>query len=294
VVVPMLRGLTVERSGGAVVLSAAAGEPWDRVVDRAVEEGLAGLECLAGIPGLAGATPVQNVGAYGQEVAATIEAVRVLDRRDLTERWMAAEACGFGYRSSALRRAPGRWLVLEVRYRLSPGARPTVAYPELERRVRERFAEPTLADVRETVLELRRSKSMVVDDPADPNRRSAGSFFVNPVLDRAEVGAVADRAVKLGLVADPQDVPRFPAGRGRVKVPAAWLVEASGFHKGYRSGNVGLSTRHALALVHHGGGTAAELVELAGDIRDAVRIRFGVTLRPEPVFVGFSDRDLLG
>ncbi len=288
VVVPRMTGIELVRGGAGATLQAAAGEPWDGVTVRAVGENLAGLECLAGIPGSAGATPIQNVGAYGQQVADTVESVRVLDRRDLAERDLPAELCGFGYRTSTLRHELNRWLVLAVRFRLRTGGAPTVAYPELQRRVRERFADATLDDVRTTVLELRRGKSMVLDDPADPNRRSVGSFFVNPVLDLAEADAVAARALELGVVADPDDVPRFPAGQDRVKVPAAWLVEASGFPKGLRRGAVGLSSRHALALVHHGGGSTAELIALAREIRNAVRTRFGVTLRPEPVFLGFD------
>jgi UDP-N-acetylmuramate dehydrogenase len=294
VVVPTMTGMTIERAAPGVSLAVAAGEPWDAVVARAVGEGLAGVECLAGIPGSTGATPVQNVGAYGQEVADTITSVRVLDRSNLAERELPAEACGFGYRTSGLRRAPNRWLVLEVRFRLRPRGSPTILYPELERRVRERFAEPTLDNVCETVLELRRDKSMVLDDPEDPNRRSAGSFFVNPVLDPEGADEVAARALALGVVAGAEQVPRFTTGEGRVKIPAAWLVEAAGFRKGFRRGAVGLSSRHALALVHHGGGNTAELVALARDIRNAVRTRFGVTLQPEPVFLGFPDRNPLG
>jgi len=293
VVVPALRGVAFARSGGAVTVSVSAGEVWDEVVARAVGEGLAGLECLSGIPGSAGATPVQNVGAYGQEVAGSIDAVRVLDRLELAESWLPAAACAFGYRSSAFRRAPERWLVLEVRFRLRPEGRPTVAYPELERQLRKRAAEPTLGDVRATVLELRRTKSMVLDDPEDPNRHSVGSFFLNPVLEPAEADAVAARAFRLDVVAEPGEMPRFPAGGGRIKIPAAWLVESAGFPKGLRRGPVGLSSRHALALVHHGGGSAGELVALARDIRGAVRQKFGVVLQPEPVFVGFPTPDPL-
>ncbi len=294
VVVPAMTGMTIEHGAAGVSLSAAAGEPWDALVTRAVGEGLAGIECLAGIPGRTGGAPVQNVGAYGQEVADTISSVRVLDRSSLAERELPAEACGFGYRTSALRRDPNRWMVLEVRFRLRPRGTPTIAYPELERRVRERVAEPTLETVRATVLELRRDKSMVLDDPDDPNRRSAGSFFVNPVLDPEGADEVGARALALGVVADAAQVPRFTTGEGRVKIPAAWLVEAAGFHKGFRRGAVGLSSRHALALVHHGGGNTAELIALARDIRNAVRTRLGVTLQPEPVFLGFPDRNPLG
>lgn len=303
-----LRGVERERSGASVLVTAGAGEPWDPFVEATVEAGFAGLECLSGIPGTVGAAPIQNVGAYGREVAEVLEAVRVLDRESLEERTLGPDACGFGYRDSRFRRDPERFAVLSVTFRLTPDGPPAVRYPELERAVASAGRELTLAAVRETVLALRRSKSMVIE-PEDPNRRSVGSFFVNPVLSAAEARRVAERAAVVGAVRDPSEVPRFPAGGGgagdrtqdrtqeqtkdQTKLSAGWLIEAAGFAKGTRRGPVGISSRHALALVHHGGGTTAELLALAREIRDTVRERFGVTLRPEPVFLGFDRPDPL-
>lgn len=287
------------RSGDPELWTVAAGEPWDPVVERAVAEGLAGIECLSGIPGTAGATPIQNVGAYGQEVAEVVESVRVLDRASLEERTMAPEECAFAYRQSLFRLRPERFAVLAVTLRLTRGAQPAVRYPELERAVVAAGEEPTLASVRRTVLSLRRSKSMVIE-PGDENRRSVGSFFVNPVLPAEEAEAVVDRAVAAGVVRDPSEVPRFEAGEGgggapgRLKLSAGWLVERAGFPKGTRRGPVGVSSRHALALVHQGGGRTADLLALAREVRGAVRERFGVVLQPEPVFLGFGEGDPLG
>jgi UDP-N-acetylmuramate dehydrogenase len=277
---------------GHVLWTVAAGEPWDPLVARAVAEGLAGIECLSGIPGTAGATPIQNVGAYGQEVGEVVESVRVLDRSTLEEREMAPEACGFAYRESLFRRQPERFAVLAVTLRLAPGGEPALRYPELERTVAAAGERPTVESVRRTVLALRRGKSMVLD-PGDENRRSVGSFFVNPVLPASEADAVAERAVAAGVVADPSEVPRFDAGGGRVKLSAGWLAERAGFPKGTRRGPVGISSRHALALVSHGGGTTADLLGLAREVRRAVHDRFGVTLHPEPVFLGFATLDPL-
>jgi UDP-N-acetylmuramate dehydrogenase len=283
------RGRTFVPGGGEVRVTAAAGEPWDDLVAETVACGLAGLECLSGIPGLAGATPIQNVGAYGQEVAETIRGVRVADRFDGAIRELPPSECAFGYRDSVFRRAPDRHVVLAVTFGLRAGGAPTLRYRELA----EALAggpTPTLASARETVLALRRRKSMVIDadDPNLPNRRSAGSFFTNPIVAAADADRLAARAAAEGVVASPADVPRWPAGPGLVKLSAGWLIEHAGIAKGYRVGAVGVSTKHALALVHHGGGTTAALVALARHVRDAVAARFGVTLVPEPVFVGTS------
>ncbi|HUP43675.1 MAG TPA: UDP-N-acetylmuramate dehydrogenase [Thermoanaerobaculia bacterium] len=287
-------------SGGAAaeLWTVAAGEPWDPLVERAVAAGLAGIECLSGIPGTAGATPIQNVGAYGQEVSQVIESVRVLDRSSLAERELAPEECAFGYRDSRFRHRPERHAVLAVTFRLAPGGAAATRYPELARAVAATGEPPTLAAVRRTVLALRRAKSMVIE-PGDDNRRSVGSFFVNPVLPAAEAEAVVARALAAGAARDPTEVPRFAAGAGpagpagQVKLSAGWLIERAGFPKGTRRGAVGISSRHALALVHHGGGTTADLLALAREVRRAVRDRFGVTLRPEPVFLGFGEADPL-
>lgn len=285
-----LRGVRVERGADTVLVTVAAGEPWDELVARCVAEGWAGLECLSGIPGTAGATPIQNVGAYGQEVAQTIERVRVRDRRSLEEAVLGPFELGFGYRRSALRDEPDRFVVLAVSFRLRVAGAALVSYPELERSLAASRHQPSLADVREAVLELRRGKSMVLD-PVDPNRRSAGSFFVNPVLSRAELGSLRERVAAAGIGGG---VPSFAAGDDRCKVPAAWLIEQAGFSRGFASGRVGISTRHTLALVNLGGGSAAELVALARRIRGRVDELFGVRLRPELAFLGFPPGDPLG
>jgi UDP-N-acetylmuramate dehydrogenase len=264
-----VRSRGVERTGGD--LTVQAGEPWDDLVAYTVEHGLAGMEALSGIPGSTGATPIQNVGAYGQEVAQTITAVQVYDRAEKVERRLLPAECGFDYRDSRLKREPGRFVVLEVTFALHPGSRSRpVGYAELARTLGVEVGETApLADVRDAVLELRRGKGMVWD-PADPDSRSAGSFFTNPIVPAA-------RAVK--------GCPSWPAGDGQVKLSAAWLVQHAGFGRGTRQGNVGTSSRHSLALTTEPGATAAELLQFADRVIEAVRDQFGVTLVPEPTAV---------
>ncbi len=275
------RGLRFETSGAEVTVTAAAGEPWDGLVAESVGRGLGGVECLSGIPGLVGATPIQNVGAYGQEVAETIRAVRVLERGSWQTRALSPQECGFGYRDSAFKREPGRFVVLAVTFALRPGGAPALRYRELGEALAA-HPSPTLADARAAVLALRAKKSMLVI-PGDPNRRSAGSFFMNPILDARQADEVAGRAGDDGA-----GMPRWPASDGRVKLSAGWLIERAGVARGLRRGPVGVSSAHALALVHHGGGTTAALMALARELQESVRIRFGVTLVPEPNFVGLS------
>lgn len=281
------RGLAFAPAGGVTLVTAGAGQPWDALVADAVARALAGIECLAGIPGLVGATPIQNVGAYGQEVSETIRAVRVLDRRTRAVTELAAEACGFGYRDSAFKHAPDRHVVLAVTFALRPGGAPALRYPELRDAMAAQAVAPTLAAVRDTVLGLRRRKSMVID-PDDENRRSAGSFFMNPVVAPEAADRVVGQALAEGLVTTAAQVPHFPVAGGRVKLAAGWLIERAGIAKGLRRGAVGVSSRHALALVHHGGGTTAALLALAREVRDTVEARFGVRLVPEPVLLGAS------
>jgi UDP-N-acetylmuramate dehydrogenase len=274
----------IAREGAA--LEVAAGEPWDPLVAECVAGGLAGVECLAGIPGSVGATPIQNVGAYGQEVAQTVSAVRVLDRADGAVRTLAPGECGFTYRSSAFKREPGRWVVLAVSFALeaSEGSAP-IRYPELARALGvEVGARAPLADVREAVLALRRGKGMVLD-PDDPDTVSAGSFFTNPVLDTGAFAALRARAAeRLGPDAPP---PAWPDADGHVKTSAAWLIERAGFHRGHGNPEgIAISGKHTLALTNRGGGTTAELVALAREIAGGVQDAFGVALVPEPVFVG--------
>jgi UDP-N-acetylmuramate dehydrogenase len=284
----VVRVATSGVEGGGERLWVAAGEPWDEFVMTCVNDRLSGLECLSGIPGLTGATPIQNVGAYGQEVAETIVAVRVLDRHTLTSRTLSASECGFAYRDSAFKRGIGPAagaIVLEVTFALRPGGAPAVRYPELARALAARHGDaPSLAEVRDTVIELRRGKSMVLD-PSDENHRSAGSFFTNPIVSAEQAAQVLARALAAGLVRDASEMPRFEAGAGQVKLAAAWLIERAGFRKGTRRGPVGISSRHALALVHHGGGSSRELLAFADEIRGQVRAVFGVELSLEPVLL---------
>jgi UDP-N-acetylmuramate dehydrogenase len=265
----------VQRDGTA--LTVAAGEPWDDVVAAAVDDGLAGIECLSGIPGSTGATPIQNVGAYGQDVAQTVTHVRLYDRdRDVVEA-VPAEALGFAYRTSALRYQDRR-VVLAVTFELTNSdVSGPLRYAELARTVGADRA--PLHEVRAAVLDLRRGKGMVVDG-GDPDSVSAGSFFTNPILEAAEFEALAQRAG-----AEP---PRFPEPHGRVKTSAAWLIERAGFQRGDTRGAVGISTKHSLALINRGGATTAELVAFAREIAAGVRDRFGVDLHPEPIFVGHA------
>lgn len=286
-----MRGVEYRADGPRVQVTAMAGEPWDSFVAQIVEQDLSGLECLSGIPGLVGATPVQNVGAYGQEVGQTIVRVQALNRKTLQMHELSGEACAFRYRDSAFKRVPDRYVVLSVTYGLTLGGRPTLAYEELRRSLGGSAAGADLGDVREAVLELRRRKSMVID-PHDPNRRSAGSFFTNPIVSETEADRVVQVALSLGVVTEATAVPRHPMSGGKVKLAAGWLIERAGFAKGDRFGNFGLSSKHALALVHHGGGSSSELVEVARRVRDAVRERYGVSLVPEPVFLGFDGHPL--
>ena len=276
VVVVRTRGLAVEADtcGGAWV-TVAAGEPWDDVVAHAVASDWAGLEALSGIPGSTGATPIQNVGAYGQEVAQTIARVRAFDRVDGTHRTFPAVDCGFGYRTSRFKAEPGRFLVLDVAFqlRLSATSEP-VRYAELARTLGvEAGARAPLADVREAVLSLRRGKGMVLDD-ADHDTWSAGSFFTNPVLS-------PERAAAL-----PDDAPRYPAADGRVKTSAAWLIERSGVPRGYAVGGAAVSSKHT--LTNRGAASTADVLELARAVRARVREAYGVELEPEPDLVGCS------
>jgi UDP-N-acetylmuramate dehydrogenase len=274
----------VAREGAS--LEVAAGEPWDPLVAHCVAAGLAGIECLAGIPGSVGATPIQNVGAYGQEVAETISAVRVLDRADGSVRTLAPADCAFTYRSSAFKRAPGRWVVLAVSFALEASERSApIRYTELARALGvEVGARAALADVREAVLRLRRGKGMVLD-PGDADTVSAGSFFTNPVLGTEAFAALRARATeRLGPDATP---PAWPDADGHVKTSAAWLIERAGFHRGHGNPEgIAISGKHTLALTNRGAGTTAELIALAREIAGGVQDAFGVALVPEPVLVG--------
>jgi UDP-N-acetylmuramate dehydrogenase len=262
----------IARDGERLVVQ--AGEPWDELVALCVEEGLQGFECLAGIPGSTGATPIQNVGAYGQDVAETVEWVRVYDRETDSVEVLDAAACGFGYRRSVFKYRD-RWTVLAVAFRLraDPLSGP-LRYAELARALDIGVGgRAPLAAVRAAVLSLRRRKGMVVD-PADPDSVSAGSFFTNPILPEDVFAAI------------PGSPPSWPEPDGRVKTSAAWLIERSGFTRGYALGRAGISTKHTLALVNRGEATTSELMTLARTIAAGVRETFGIELTPEPVLVG--------
>jgi UDP-N-acetylmuramate dehydrogenase len=282
------RGAGPRPGMGAVTV--AAGEEWDMVVARTVAEGLAGLECLSGIPGLAGATPIQNVGAYGQEVAETITWVRVYDRKTSEVLDIPNEQCGFGYRTSRFRGAD-RFVVLSVTFGLAVQVRSApVRYAELAAALGVRPGDQVEStEARSVVIELRQRKGMVID-PADPDTRSVGSFFVNPVLDGAALAAV-ETAARASCGADTR-VPRFEvagSADGLVKVPAAWLIERAGFGRGYGLGDgARISSKHTLALVNSGSASTAGLMALAREIRDRVRDTFGVSLAPEPTLVGVA------
>ncbi len=269
-----IRGPDVRRSSDPAEVTVCAGEDWDSFVERAVARGEVGVEALSGIPGLVGATPIQNVGAYGQEVAQTITGVRVYDRRSGEVRAMTPAECQFSYRSSVFK-GNDRYVVLAVGFRLPECTDTVVRYAELARTlgvpVGARVPAP---DVRAAVLDLRRSKGMVLD-AADHDTWSAGSFFTNPILSNED----AERLL-------PAETPRWPDVDGRTKVSAAWLIEQAGFHKGYGAGPMRLSSKHTLALSNRGGARTADLLALAREIRSGVFNRFGIELVPEPVFVG--------
>ena len=277
------RGVTVESEDAThVMVKAAAGEPWDAFVALTVENGWAGIECLSGIPGSTGATPIQNVGAYGQDVSETIARVETLDRTTSRVVWFTNEECRFGYRASLFKNHErDRYVVLSVTFRLNRNGCATIRYPELQKYVDERsISTADLRGVREAVIAIRKRKGMVLD-PTDPDTRSDGSFFMNPILTAAQYEEFARRA---------PDAPHFPSGED-VKLSAAWLIEHAGFHKGFTHGNVGLSTKHSLAIVNRGGGTAAEVLQLVRTIQERVRTVYGVEMHPEPNFVGLRIGD---
>ncbi|MEV4005106.1 UDP-N-acetylmuramate dehydrogenase [Actinomadura sp. NPDC049753] len=274
----------VAAEGGRVLLRVQAGEDWDPFVARCVADGLAGVECLSGIPGRVGATPIQNVGAYGQDVSETIVEVRAYDREARDCVALDRDACRFTYRHSAFK-GNDRYVVLDVTYALeeSEESQP-IAYAELARRLGVRPGDRvTLKEARDAVLELRRGKGMVLD-ASDPDTRSAGSFFTNPILDPDRLAELERRvAERLGPDAT---FPRYPEADGRVKTSAAWLIDRAGFTKGHARGPARISTKHTLALTNPGGATTADLLALAREVRDGVRDAFGVELVNEPVMVG--------
>jgi UDP-N-acetylmuramate dehydrogenase len=263
----------------------AAGEDWEHFVQRTIEDKCSGIECLAGIPGTVGGTPVQNVGAYGQEVSSTIGSVRVFDLEEGVFRLFLNVECGFTYRKSRFNTVDrGRYVVTSVTFGLRPGGAPTVGYPDLQRAIEKsgtKGRQATLTEIAAVVRQVRQAKGMLLVE-GDPDCRSAGSFFKNPVVGEEQVRRIAEAGGK--------EPPTFPAGVdqvGQVKVPAAWLIEQAGFSRGYALGAAGISSRHTLALINRGGATAADILVLAGRISRAVEARFGIELEMEPVMLGF-------
>jgi UDP-N-acetylmuramate dehydrogenase len=264
------------------IFDVGAGESWDRFASQAVMARCAGVECLSGIPGSVGGTPVQNVGAYGQDVSQTIASVEVFDRKDGQMRELCREACGFSYRSSIFNTSErGRFIILRVAYALTPGGEAHIEYADLKRHFEGRETRPDLAETREAVRHIRARKGMLIV-AGDPDCQSAGSFFKNPVLSAEQHEDLDKRAAVKGFT-----VPSYPALEKNRKVSAAWLVEKSGFARGYGFGHVGISSKHALAIVNRGGATAAEVLALKDQIQHRVEEIWGVRLEPEPVMVGF-------
>jgi UDP-N-acetylmuramate dehydrogenase len=273
---------SVEPSGPIVLFSAGAGLDWDYFVGKAVAENCAGVECLSGIPGSVGGTPVQNVGAYGQEVADTIDSVRALDTKEGRTVVLGKTECKFRYRRSIFNTSQrGRYIILDVTYRLERGGKPLLKYADLQKHFSGAQIGPSLAEVREAVRQIRRSKGMLIV-PGDEDSRSAGSFFKNPLLTRKQLNDLTERANAMALT-----IPSYPALEARHKVSAAWLVEHSGFTKGFRLGAARISTKHALALVNAGNAHASDIIRLKDAIQHGVEKTWGIHLEPEPVFVGF-------
>jgi UDP-N-acetylmuramate dehydrogenase len=275
-------GINHRHGHGTAYFDVGAGEDWDGFVAITVQHNCAGVECLSGIPGSVGGTPVQNVGAYGQEVAETIDSLVALDLETGHEEEFEKEDCGFGYRTSVFNTTQKRrYIILRLTFALVHDGKPRIAYADLKKHFSGIAGQPTLARVREAVLSIRASKAMLIT-PGDEDSRSAGSFFKNPVLSTPEFDALQQKAATRGL-----EIPSYPALVAQRKIPAAWLVEHSGFRKGYGNGRVGISRKHALAIVNRGGATAAEIVKFKEEIQQRVEQQWGVRLETEPVLVGF-------
>ncbi len=277
-----ISGIEESQKRGKALFDVGAGTDWDHFVSRSVSLNCAGVECLSGIPGSVGGTPVQNVGAYGQEVSETIVSVVAFDVAENRLREMTASDCGFKYRASIFNTSSrGRYIILRVTYALETGRKPILRYADLQKYFAGGDRTPTLAETREAVRQIRASKGMLIS-PGDPDCRSAGSFFKNPVLMPWQHEELVLRAAERNL-----QVPSYPALEKHRKVSAAWLVEKSGFSKGQGVGRAGISAKHALAIVNRGGATAADVVSLKEQILQRVEQAWGIRLEPEPIFVGF-------
>jgi UDP-N-acetylmuramate dehydrogenase len=280
-----LKGVSVDqKDNDSVFVKAQAGEDWDKLVAFCVEKNLQGIECLSGIPGFTGGTPVQNVGAYGQDVSETIVSVKCFDRKDQTFVELTNAECRFAYRTSVFNTSEkNRYVVTSVTFALESNTEPKIVYRDLQNYFGDR--KPTLQETRRAVLEIRAAKSMVID-ALDANSKSVGSFFKNPIVSVEKFAEIEERAKSLGI----ENVPYFKADEKNVKIPAAWLIEASGFKKGYRKRTVGLSTKHTLAIVNLGNASASDVLDLKNEIQNKVKEKFDVELKPEPVFVGFEEK----
>ncbi len=283
-----LKGVSVAREKGDIVrITGGAGEDWEKFVALCVERNLQGVECLSGIPGTVGGTPVQNVGAYGQEVAETIVAVRCFDRRAKEFVDLSNGQCGFAYRTSIFNTTDkNRCIVLAVTFALRKNAFPKIVYRDLQNFFGEK--QPSLAETRQAVLEIRRAKSMVIDEK-DINSRSVGSFFKNPITGKKQFAEIEARARQSKIIAATENLPSYIVDENNLKIPAAWLIEKSGFGKNFKFGRVGLSANHTLAIVNLGKATARDVLALKDEIQKKVKEKFGVELKPEPIFVGFEN-----
>lgn len=276
-----LTGIEWGNAGQQTIVRAGAGEEWDNLVRLCVERKLAGIECLSGIPGSVGGTPVQNIGAYGQEVSEVLVWVRAYDRNTGSIVDLSHDECGFAYRTSVFNTTEkDRYIVLSVTYSLAKNGIPSVRYPDVEKEFEGKASPPSLSEVRQAVRRIRARKAMLLVE-GDPDCHSAGSFFKNPIVSEQQFHEIQAATRDEGM-------PGYAASPGKVKVAAAWLIEHSGFHKGYSLDRVGISTKHSLALINKGGATAEDVLRLAGNIRAGVEDKFGIRLTPEPVFLGFN------
>ncbi len=273
----------------AAEISAGAGVEWDAFVDYCVKRNLAGVECLSGIPGTVGGAPVQNIGAYGEEASDVIGRLRALDREAKSIVELGTMDCQFAYRSSVFNTTQkDRYIILRVEFALRTDGKPRIHYQDLQRHFGGGSLRPEISEVREAVLQIRRDKSMVLQEN-DPDSKSVGSFFKNPILTLDEAASVEERSRRSGILGVSENIPRFAGPEGMEKFPAAWLIERAGFHKGYVHGRAGISTKHALAIINRGGANASEILDLMHMIQNCVLELYGVELKPEPVLVGFDD-----
>lgn len=281
-----LKGISMIQNNDEIVkIKAEAGEDWDEFVEFCVNKNLAGLECLSGIPGFVGGTPIQNVGAYGQEVSETIISVRVFDRKSKEILEFSNTECQFEYRQSIFNtKEQDRFIVLSVTYALKQDGEPKIVYKDLQNYFGDK--KPTLKETREAVLKIRSAKSMVIDEN-DINSQSAGSFFKNPIISFEKFEEIKESIIRKSLIGKDEEIPFFKIDEKRIKIPAAWIIEKSGFHKGFEMGNAGLSSNHTLAIINRGNANADEVLQLMNEIQTKVKVNFNVPLKPEPIFIGF-------